>query len=72
MQQRLPDVGAAAIDQRDSRLLPAAEAVSQFSRQFEPGGAATDNDDVAEGGIYHADSGVGLQKDIGSDSIRIA
>lgn len=62
MKQRFPNVGAAAIDQGDARPLAPAEAVPQFGRQFEPGGAATDNDDVAEGDVHHADLGVGSPK----------
>lgn len=51
----------AAIDQGDARPILAAEAVLQFGRQFEPGCATTDNDDVARRVIDHV-----VGSDVGS------
>ena len=57
MQQRFPDVGAAAIDQRDPRALTPAEPLAELGRQLQSGGAAADNDNVMEGvvmeGVVH-------------------
>ena len=53
MQQRLPDVGAAAVDERDPRAVLAAEAVAELRRQLQSGGAAADNDDMVESVVRH-------------------
>ena len=48
MQQRLPDVRARALDERDPRLLLAAELVAEARRQLQTAGAAADDDDVRQ------------------------
>jgi hypothetical protein len=53
-------MGATAIDQRNSRLLAATDAITKFSRQFKPSGASTNNNDVAKGTVdYFRRSEVG-------------
>ena len=48
MQQRLPDVGARLVDQRDLRLLRLPERVAERGRQLEPAGPAADDHDVMQ------------------------
>jgi hypothetical protein len=60
MKQWFPDMGATTIDQRNPRLLAAAHAISELSRQFKPSGSATYDNDVAQGIIHLVrDFGVG-------------
>ncbi len=46
VQQRLPDVRARPIDERDLCLAASAELVAELRREFETAGAAADDDDV--------------------------
>ena len=48
VQQRLPDVRACTIDERDLGLAFTAELVAELRREFEPAGAAADDDDAVE------------------------
>ena len=48
VQQRLPDMRARALDERDLRLLLAAELVAETRRQLQAAGAAADDDDVRQ------------------------
>ena len=52
MQQRLPDMRAALIDQRDPRSLR-LQAVAQLGREFQPAGAAADDHDMVRRRIGH-------------------
>ena len=52
MKQRFPDVRTATVDERNPRLLAAAQAVAKFGRQFEPSGATTDDDNMARRAIH--------------------
>ncbi len=53
MQQRFPDMRAAAIDERDTGALSPAEPLAELGRQLQSGGAAADNDDVMKGDVHH-------------------
>jgi hypothetical protein len=43
MKQGLPNMSAAAIDQRDTCSIPAAEPFAQLGRKFDSGRAVADN-----------------------------
>ena len=45
VQQGLPQMAAVAVDQRDAGHAALAEAVAETGREFEPRGAAADDDD---------------------------
>ena len=58
VQQRLPQMGARLLDQRDLGLAAPAQLVAQPSHQLEPAGAATHHDDAmgynrADGDVRH-------------------
>ena len=46
VQQRLPEVRAALVDQRDMGLLAPAQSVAEPGDQLQPAGASADNDDA--------------------------
>ena len=50
VQQRLPQVRARLVDQRDQRLLALAELVAQARGELEPAGASADDDDPVQPG----------------------
>jgi len=49
VQQRLPQMGARAIDQRDLGAVARAQPVAQPGRKLQPAGAATDDDNAVRG-----------------------
>ncbi|MNC92347.1 hypothetical protein D3C83_87540 [compost metagenome] len=53
VQQRLPQVGARAVHQRDAGAPPAAEPVAQPRRQFQAPGPTPHDHDLARGGRQH-------------------
>ena len=48
VQQRLPQMRAGLLDQRDLRLAALAERVAELGHQFQPAGAASGDDDVVQ------------------------
>ena len=50
VQQRLPEMGAAAFDEGDVRDAALAERVAEMGDEFEPGRAASDDDDPMQAG----------------------
>ena len=50
VQQRLPQMGARLVDQRDLGLAALAQLVAEAGHQLEPAGAAADDDDPRQGG----------------------
>ena len=52
VQQRLPEVRALPVDQRDAGLAALAELVAQAGGKLEPAGAAADNDDAFRGSAF--------------------
>ena len=62
VQQRLPEMGARALDQRDIGPFALAQLVTQSGRQFQAGGTPADDDDVVQRVILPLDAGAVLRR----------